>query len=119
MRKVLILILVFLGACTKKQAPSNSSGSRDSTVAVENALYDQGKAVYLNNCIACHNMDPKQAGVLGPDIYGSSQELIESKVLRNEYPAGYGPKRSTKNMIALPMLKDKISALHEYLNKSP
>lgn len=97
-----------LGACTKKEALSN--------LAVE-SQFDQGRSVYMANCIACHNTDPRLTGAIGPELYGSSFELIEAKVLRNEYPAGYGPKRSTKLMIPFPGFKDKISSIYEFLNK--
>lgn len=108
MYKYVILSLFILGACTKKEAPSSSKEPP--------SLYDQGKVAYMANCIACHNVSPKQAGSVGPDIYGSSLELVEAKVLRNEYPPGYSPKRPTKLMIAIPSLKDQIPAIKEFLN---
>ena len=78
-------------------------------------LAERGKSVYLQQCIACHNLDPAQPGALGPAIKGSSRELVEARVLRAEYPAGYTPKRTTTTMVALPHLADDIDALTAYL----
>ena len=79
-------------------------------------LAKRGKATYLANCIACHNPDPTIAGSIGPDIAGSSLELLEARILRREYPAGYTPKRKSDQMPDFPQLKDDIPALHAYLN---
>ena len=67
------------------------------------------------NCTACHNADPAKDGPLGPAIFGSSKELIEARVLRAEYPAGYTPKRKTKVMVALPQLKGDLDSLAAFL----
>lgn len=80
------------------------------------ALVARGKQVYNSNCIACHNTNPSQPGALGPDLAGSSLALVEAKVLRNEYPAGYTPKRTTKAMIPLAHLQNDIPALVAYLD---
>jgi mono/diheme cytochrome c family protein len=80
------------------------------------SLYEKGRVIYMSRCTACHNMDPHLQGALGPDVYGSSLELIEARVLRAEYPPGYAPKRGTKIMVALPDLKNDIPALYAYLN---
>ncbi len=80
-------------------------------------LAARGKIVYQTNCIACHNTDPSKPGTLGPEIKGSPLELIEARVMRKEYPAGYTPKRQTQLMTPLPQLKEDIPALHAYLNQ--
>ena len=80
------------------------------------ALIDRGHSVYQANCTACHAPDPRIAGSSGPDIAHSSQELIEARVMRLEYPKDYKPKRSSHMMTALPQLKDDIPALAAYLN---
>lgn len=78
-------------------------------------LATRGERVYRANCIACHNMDPAQEGVMGPAVAGARPELIEARVLRGEYPPGYRPKRETALMQPLPYLKDDIPALAAYL----
>jgi len=78
-------------------------------------LAAQGRQAYLSNCIACHNPDPKLEGALGPAVAGASAELIEARVMRGEYPAGYTPKRDTRAMIPMPFLQAQIPALAAYL----
>ena len=86
------------------------------TAARADDLVSKGRAVYMANCIACHNADPQKPGVLGPEIAGSSKELLQARVLSTGYPPGYTPKRTTKLMAPMPQLKDDIDALHAYLN---
>jgi len=80
-------------------------------------LVARGKRAYLSNCIACHSADPNKAGALGPDIADASLELLEARVLRGEYPAGYTPKRDTRAMIPLAYLERDIDALYAYLQR--
>jgi len=84
--------------------------------AVQQALIDRGKMVYLTNCTACHNSDPKNAGALGPEVYGSSEELLHSRIMTGNYPANYKPKRASGVMRSLPHLQNDIKALHAFLN---
>lgn len=79
------------------------------------ALAKRGAQVYQGNCTACHALDPAQPGPLGPPIAGSSLALLEAKVLRNEYPPGYAPKRDTEAMIPLVHLAPELPALAEFL----
>lgn len=72
--------------------------------------------MYQSNCTACHAPDPRVAGSLGPEIAKSPLELVQSRVLKADYPPGYTPKRKSKIMQPLPQLKDDIPALHAYLN---
>ena len=81
-------------------------------------LVARGRSVYRGNCIACHNIDPSKDGGVGPALAGSSLELLQAKVLRNEYPPGYTPKRSSGNMIPLPHLEGELPALAAYLAAS-
>jgi len=76
---------------------------------------DRGRRVYLANCIQCHNPDPTRPGSQGPELAGSSRELIENRVLRLAYPPGYKPKRTTNAMRAMPYLAPKIDDLAAYL----
>ena len=92
---------------------SNSPGVETDTAQAK--LIARGRAVYVSNCSACHNPDPRLPGSLGPDVAGSSEELLEARLLRNSYPQGYTPKRDSGVMMALPYLKDDIGALAAYL----
>lgn len=75
----------------------------------------KGKAVYAANCTACHNADPAKPGSLGPEVTGASRELLEARVIRGEYPAGYTPKRTSTLMQPLPHLAPDIESLAAYL----
>ena len=74
-----------------------------------------GKQVYLAECIACHHSDPAKDGPLGPALKGSSQELLEAKIVRGGYPPGYIPKRTSAVMPPMPKLAPKISDLAAFL----
>ena len=76
---------------------------------------ERGRQVYLAHCIACHNTDPAQAGAVGPPLRGSSQALLEAKVLNGTYPPGYAPKRPTTIMVPIPAVSPDIGALADYL----
>ena len=76
---------------------------------------ERGRQIYLSSCIACHSADPTQAGPVGPEIKGSSPELLEAKLLRGSYPPGYKPKRPTAVMPPQPQLSSDIPALAAYL----
>src|SRR5580704_11049190 len=69
---------------------------------------EEGRQVYLVNCTQCHNPDPTKSGTQGPDIAGSSRELIADRVLHLSYPPGYQPKRPSHAMTAMPQLASKI-----------
>lgn len=104
----LLSITLSTGACSKE---SDRRPGSDRNAAVE-----RGRAVYVANCVACHNSDPSKDGPIGPAIKGSPPELIEYRVLRTEYPAGYKPKRNTNLMPTFPYLKDQIPYLVSYLS---
>lgn len=91
---------------------------KESNVGPVDPMVDKGRAVYLSNCIACHNPDPTQNGAIGPQVAGSSLELLEARILHAKYPDGYKPKRETHQMPAFPELKNEISALHAFLNSA-
>ena len=76
---------------------------------------ERGRAVYNGQCTACHNFDPSQPGAVGPEIKGSSRELLEAKVLKGTYPSGYKPKRPTSVMPPQPQAAGDIPALAAYL----
>jgi mono/diheme cytochrome c family protein len=111
-RKIFSLKL-FLGAILLPPVLLTFSCSKGEKMS---PLVSHGKAVYLSNCTACHNQDPKLQGSVGPDIINSSMELITARVLHQSYPLGYTPKRSSHLMPAMPFLEADIKALHAYLN---
>ena len=76
---------------------------------------ERGRQIYQSQCIACHNMDPAQPGSIGPDLKGSSEELLRAKVLTGNYPPGYKPKRPTAIMQPMPQLTSDIPNLAAYL----
>ena len=86
--------------------------SQEPTLSAE---AERGRQIYQSQCIACHNPDPAKTGPIGPDVRGSSEELLRAKVLRGSYPAGYTPKRPTKIMQPMPQFANDSPALAEYL----
>jgi mono/diheme cytochrome c family protein len=110
MKRLLIVLCVFiLAGCSKD--------SDDSSKSAKNPDPKRGRAVYLANCVACHNNDPSRDGPIGPAIKGSSKELLEARVLSTSYPPGYKPKRTTTVMPQFPYLKEEIPHLAAYLAK--
>jgi hypothetical protein len=105
----LFLCLLVVFACTKK---TESSGP----LTAEQG-WERGKSVYISNCASCHNVNPKIDGAVGPAVFSSSRELLEARIMRAEYPAGYTAKRSTKTMVALPHLEKEVPHLVEFLSR--
>ena len=101
---LLAVLMLTVSACSKESEQSR-----------QNPDWERGRAVYVANCVACHNSDPAKDGPLGPALKGSPPELIESRVLRTDYPPGYKPKRNTKVMPTFPFLKSEIPYLATYL----
>jgi mono/diheme cytochrome c family protein len=102
-----LLPILILTSC-QKEATTNAKPL--------SALASRGKGVYLANCIACHNPDPRIDGSIGPAIADSSLALLEARVLTRSYPAGYTPKRKSEMMPDFPQLKDDLPGLHAYLS---
>ncbi len=101
-------------ACTNK-SNSPEASAPNATSSAE-ALLARGKKIYLQNCIACHNPNPKIDGPVGPAIAGSSQELIKERLIHGAYPKDYKAKRTTHLMPPLPGLEAEIPALNSFLN---
>ena len=100
---LVLLISEFWIACGKKGA-----GDADGGVS--------GRSLYALHCTACHNGNPAIDGSLGPAIKGSSLDLIQARVLRGEYPAGYAAKRNTHIMPKLPLTEADVESLQVFLN---
>ncbi|HXH84233.1 MAG TPA: cytochrome c [Candidatus Tectomicrobia bacterium] len=83
----------------------------------DDPLEARGRQVYLSQCVQCHAADPAQAGAVGPPVADASRALLEAKVVRGEYPAGYSPKRPTTVMPPMPQLAPEIDALAAYLDR--
>jgi mono/diheme cytochrome c family protein len=117
--KVLVILctLLLIGACTKKQdtPEASAAAASDVTAAAPQADAKAGERAYKLNCAQCHNPNPAVVGAVGPEIAGSSRELIEARILNAAYPPGYQPKRQTKAMPAMPYLKKEIENLTAYL----
>ncbi|MGH7855542.1 MAG: c-type cytochrome [Candidatus Binatia bacterium] len=103
----LVLLALALNACSKD---SDQSGK-----AAKDPDWQRGRAIYIANCVACHNNDPSKDGPIGPANQCSSRELLEARVLTTSYPPGYKPKRPTQIMPQFPFLKDEIPYLAAYL----
>ena len=121
-RYCFVLILFFLIVSCDKKVPKQEV----SELQLDNDINDEtttligdparGKAIYNLNCISCHNLDPKKQGSTGPQIYGSSKELLSKKILFGKYPKNYRPKRSGGAMPIMPNLDKEITNLHAFLN---
>ena len=102
------LALILLAACSQ-EGPDDPEAKR----------LQQGRAAYQADCAVCHNSDPTEPGPVAPAIAGSSLELLRAKVLRNEYPPGYVPKRDTQAMFPLVHREPDLPALEAYLASFP
>jgi len=78
---------------------------------------NRGETLYKAKCLSCHNANPTQIGALGPEIAGSSYELIKQKTQNRTYPKGYVSKRKTNIMPKIPLSNEDMLALEEYLGK--
>ncbi len=76
---------------------------------------ERGRMIYMTNCVVCHNPNPNFPGTQGPAIAGSSEALLEARVLHLSYPPGYTPQRKTHAMRAFPQLKNHIGDLAAFL----
>ena len=99
--------LLVLAACSK-------DSDQSSQPAID-ADSQRGRAIFVANCVACHNNDPSKDGPIGPAIKGSAKELLAARVLSTSYPPGYTPKRPTKVMPQFPYLESEIPYLAAYL----
>jgi mono/diheme cytochrome c family protein len=108
-KKTLLIAFCALAvsACSKESEKTSKLG--------KGADWERGRAVFVANCVTCHNSDPSKDGPLGPAIKGSPKELIEARILRSSYPPNYQPKRPTKVMPQFSFLESEIPNLAAYL----
>jgi len=100
-----VAFVLMLGGCAEdSKAPVADAGDAN-----------RGRQVYLAQCTSCHHSDPAKDGPVGPAIRGASRELLETRLLRGSYPAGYRPKRATAVMQPMPHLAASIPDLAAYL----
>jgi len=109
-----LFLVISLSGCPFSKSKKDTTSS----VTPDSALTERGKAIYNANCTACHNSNPKLPGSIGPDVYGSSKELLTARIVHGNYPDGYKPKRTSGAMPALPHLTGDIEALTSYLNSN-
>ena len=102
-----IACAVALSACSR-ESETSAPGDRS-------AEWKRGRAVFIANCVACHNNDPSKDGPIGPAIKGSPKEVLEARVLRGGYPPNYQPKRNTHVMPSFPFLEQEMPYLEAYL----
>ena len=108
----LFFVMILTISCTKETPPPKAPGEKPT----EAEMPKTGQRIYSTQCVSCHGPDPKKDGALGPAIFGSSLELIKTRIEGTEYPAGYTPKRTTKVMQPMPHLKGEIENIHKFLN---
>ncbi len=111
-----LITLTIFPACERSQQGQKENMIQRLSIQSRTPSIERGRAIYQAHCIACHNPNPHKLGSVGPDVYGSSLELLEAKVLKSQYPQAYTPKRSTHLMAPLPHLKLEIQSIHAYLN---
>ncbi|MGH8011822.1 MAG: c-type cytochrome [Candidatus Binataceae bacterium] len=75
----------------------------------------RGRVIYRQDCISCHNENPRLPGAVGPPIAGSSRTLLRARLIHHSYPPGYHPKRHTHIMRAMPWLASDINDIAVYL----
>lgn len=106
---VFIFVIAFAGlSCKSESIVSEDSATR--------TPQETGRVIYQTKCISCHNVDPKKSGSLGPDVAGSSLELLRAKIIHGTYPPGYTPKKDTMMMRKFPELEKDLDSLFAYLS---
>jgi mono/diheme cytochrome c family protein len=116
-RIILAVLTAVVGLSAGCRCSSSNPTSAPVSIPTEaSTLSSRGKSVYAGNCISCHNPNPKLAGTVGPEVFGSSIALLEARLLKGTYPEGYKPKRPGAGMPVFPHLASDIAALHAFLN---
>src|SRR5262245_63382197 len=69
---LIVLLTLAVGACSKESEQSGESPD-----------WKRGRAVYVDNCVACHNNDESNDGSIGHDVKGQQPELREYRVVND------------------------------------
>lgn len=101
-----ILILVFT------LFSFNSEAQRIPTDQID---IQEGKRVYILNCVRCHNSNPNKPGTIGPDLVTTPLEVFRTKVPHGTYPLGYVTKRRTKIMPRFLHLTNRVDQVYKYI----
>ncbi len=119
-REIFLTLLISAGVVSSCKGGIQPDPLLVGKSAEESQLISRGRAVYLSNCSACHNADPRKVGVLAPEIHDASMELLVARVVRAEYPKGYQSKmvqrgQSPGVMPAMPFLENDLPAIFAFL----
>jgi mono/diheme cytochrome c family protein len=113
---------LLLAACGEEQKPPPTAAGPAApqpapgfAVAPSAGDAEKGRQVWLVQCVSCHHPNPEKDGPVGPAVKGSSEALVEARVLSGGYPPGYTPKRDSKVMPARPDLARSIADLAAFL----
>jgi mono/diheme cytochrome c family protein len=97
-----------------EEAPKAASQPEEKLTGV-----DRGRQIWLGTCVQCHNKDPNVKGSVGPETVDAPEAVVYAKVMTGRYPdplpAGFVPKRTTKNMRPLPQYEKDIPDIYAYL----
>jgi mono/diheme cytochrome c family protein len=92
-----------------------SSPAKAQTIPTDQTLILEGKKIYLQNCVRCHNTNPHKAGSIGPDLYSTPEEVFHTKVPNGKYPKGYTPKRKSRVMPRFKHLTERVDLIYSYI----
>jgi mono/diheme cytochrome c family protein len=131
----LVVPVLLLFSCNKEApAPAEVQLESPAPVAVEAAdpaepvvetasapvvNLENGKRLYMINCISCHNRDPNIKGSVGPEVVDAPLEVMTSKILTGVYPKvlppGFVPKRKSSAMRKIPRLEKDIPSIYAWI----
>lgn len=99
------------------ESPATETGVHE--VAATEVNIERGRTLFMSNCISCHNKDPNIKGAIGPELIDAPLEVMTVKVVTGRYPevlpAGFVPKRKTKQMRKFPNLEKDVPSIHAWI----
>lgn len=81
----------------------------------DETLRQEGKRLYIANCVRCHNVNPTKVGSVGPELFTTPLEVFRTKVPKGLYPSGYTPKRRSKVMPKFSSLTNTVDFIYDYV----